>query len=72
MIEGIEINIYFEDSNNISFDLTSTQTETVFKALGLQVDTNAKEIQAFSDNSLRKHILPKVNFKPVKKNDDKS
>ncbi len=65
MIEGIEINIYFQNGENISFDLSSTQTETIFKALGIQIDHVTHQITAFSDGSLKKHILPKINFKPI-------
>lgn len=61
MIEGIELNIYLDD-DTISFSLSPIQTEVVFKALGLQFDSNTQTISSFSDNSLQKHILPKINF----------
>lgn len=62
MIEGIELNIYLDDET-ISFSLSPVQTEVIFKALGLQFDPNTQTISSFSDNSLQKHILPKINFK---------
>ncbi|MGM2417724.1 hypothetical protein [Bacillus pseudomycoides] len=61
MIEGIELNIYLND-DTISFSLSPVQTEVVFKALGLQFDPNTQTISSFSDNSLQKHIIPKINF----------
>ncbi|MHA4202324.1 hypothetical protein [Bacillus cereus] len=61
MIEGIELNIYLND-DTISFSLSPVQTEVVFKALGLQFDPSTQTISSFSDNSLQKHILPKINF----------
>ncbi|TKH19931.1 hypothetical protein FC697_19510 [Bacillus wiedmannii] len=63
MIEGIELNIYL-DNDTVSFSLTPIQTEVIFKALGLQFDSKTKTVSAFSDNSLQKHILPKINFSP--------
>lgn len=65
MIEGIELTIYTDDGNNIAFDLTPTQTEVIFKALGIQIDSKNNTITSFADNSLRKHILPKINFEPI-------
>lgn len=64
MIEGVELTIYLNDEN-ISFDLSPTQTEVIFKALGIQIDNQNTTVTSFSDNSLRKHILPKINFVPV-------
>lgn len=64
MIEGIELTIYLNDGN-ISFDLTPTQTEVIFKALGIQIDNKNTTMTTFSDNSLKKVILPKINFVPV-------
>lgn len=64
MIEGIELTVYLNDES-ISFDLTPTQTEVIFKALGMQINNQNGTMTAFSDNSLKKHILPKVNFVPV-------
>ncbi|MBU4643197.1 hypothetical protein [Bacillus toyonensis] len=61
MIEGIELTIYSDD-NVMSFDLSPIQTEVIFKALGLQFDPNTQTVSSFSDNSLQKHILPKINF----------
>lgn len=63
MIEGIELTIYLDD-NVMSFDLSPIQTEVIFKALGLQFDPNTQTVSSFSDNSLQKHILPKINFVP--------
>lgn len=63
MIEGIELNIYL-DNDSVSFSLSPIQTEIVFKALGLQFDSNTQTVSAFSDKSLQKHILPKINFLP--------
>ena len=65
MIEGIELTIYTNDGNDISFALTPTQTEVIFKALGIQIDSKNYEITSFADNSLKKHILPKINFSLV-------
>lgn len=65
MIEGIELNIYFENGGCIGVDLSPTQTEIIFKALGMRFIEN-NEIIMFSDNTLRKHILPKINFQRVK------
>lgn len=65
MIEGIELTIYTNDGNDIAFGLTPTQTEVIFKALGIQIDSKNNEITSFADNSLKKHILPKINFSPV-------
>lgn len=62
MIEGIELTIYTSDGNDIAFDLTPTQTEVIFKALGIQIDSKKNEITSFADNSLKEHILPKINF----------
>lgn len=64
MIEGLELTIYMNDED-ISFSLSPTQTEVIFKALGIQIDTKDQTVTSFSDNSLKKHILPKINFKPV-------
>lgn len=63
MIEGVELNIYL-DNDTVSYSLSPIQTEIIFKALGLQFDANAQTISAFSDDSLQKHILPKINFSP--------
>ncbi|MBJ8030325.1 hypothetical protein ABES33_07175 [Bacillus pseudomycoides] len=63
MIESVELNIYL-DNDTVSFSLSPVQTEVVFKALGLQFDSNTQTVSAFSSNSLQKHILPKVNFSP--------
>lgn len=63
MIEGIELIVYFNDES-ISFDLSPTQTEVIFKALGIQIDTTNNTLTAFSDESLKKHVLPKINFIP--------
>jgi len=65
MIEGIELTIYLNDEN-ISFDLTATQTEVIFKALGVEFDKKNNTMTTFSDSSLKKHILPKINFVPIK------
>lgn len=65
MIEGIELTIYLNDEN-ISFDLTATQTEVIFKALELNLIKN-NTMTTFSDSSLKKHILPKINFVPINK-----
>lgn len=62
MIESIELIIYTNEGNDISFDLTPTQTEVIFKALGIQIDTKNNEMTTFADSSLKKHILPKINF----------
>lgn len=64
MIEGIELTVYTDDEN-ISFDLTPTQTEVIFKALGIQIDSENNTVTSFSDSSLKEHILPKINFAPV-------
>ncbi len=61
MIEGLELTIYLDDEN-ISFDLSPTQTEVIFKSLGLEFDRENNTLTTFSDDSLRKHILPKINF----------
>lgn len=63
MIEGVELNIYLDD-DTVSFSLSPVQTEVIFKALGLQFDTNTQTLSSFSDNSLQKHVLPKINFVP--------
>ncbi|HGE5782586.1 hypothetical protein [Bacillus pseudomycoides] len=63
MIESIELNIYL-DNDTVSFSVSPVQTEVIFKALGLQFDPNTQTVSAFSNNSLQKHILPKVNFSP--------
>jgi len=64
MIEGIELTIYLNDES-ISFDLSPTQTEVIFKALGIQFNNTNNTITSFADNSLKKHILPKINFVPL-------
>ncbi|MBD8028680.1 hypothetical protein H9636_18795 [Ureibacillus sp. Re31] len=64
MIEGIELTIYMNDES-ISFDLSPTQTEVIFKALGIQFNTENNSLTSFADNSLKKYILPKINFVPV-------
>ncbi len=64
MIEGIELTIYMNDES-ISFDLSPTQTEVIFKALGIQFNTENNSLTPFADNSLKKYILPKINFVPV-------
>ncbi|MCQ6530837.1 hypothetical protein [Bacillus mycoides] len=61
MIEGIELNIYL-DNDTVSISLPPVQTEVVFKILELQFNPNTETISVFSDNSLQKHILPKINF----------
>lgn len=61
MIEGVELTIWFEEENT-SFDLSPVQTEVIFKALGLQFHQN-NTYSHFSDQTLKKHILPKINFK---------
>lgn len=69
MIEGIEILIWLEDGNtedgNISFELSPTQAEVVFKALGININREKGTVSCFSDESLKKVILPKVNFKEI-------
>lgn len=64
MIEGIELTIYMNDES-ISFDLSPTQTEVIFKVLGIQFNTENNSLTSFADNSLKKYILPKINFVPV-------
>ncbi len=64
MIEGLELTIYLNDEN-ISFDLSPTQTEVIFKALGVQIDKENLTMTAFSDESLKRNILPKINFIPL-------
>ncbi|MEK4671645.1 hypothetical protein [Niallia sp. FSL R7-0271] len=64
MIEGLELTIYLNDED-ISFSLSPTQTEVIFKALGIHIDTKDQTVTSFSDNSLKKHILPKINFVPI-------
>jgi len=64
MIEGLELTIYMKDED-ISFSLSPTQTEIIFKALGIQIDTKDQTVSFFSDNSLKKHIIPKINFIPT-------
>jgi len=67
MIEGLELTIYLNDEN-ISLSLSPTQTEVVFKALGIQFDTENQTVTSFNDSSLKKHILPKINFVPIDEN----
>ncbi|MRB37111.1 hypothetical protein GH861_28965 [Bacillus thuringiensis] len=63
MIESVELNIYLDDDNNsLSLSLSPVQTEVIFKALGLQFHQD-NTCSHFSDQTLKKHILPKVNFK---------
>nr|WP_173479877.1 hypothetical protein [Bacillus thuringiensis] len=63
MIESVELNIYLNDDNNsVSLSLSPVQTEVIFKALGLQFHQN-NTCSHFSDQTLKKHILPKINFK---------
>lgn len=64
MIEGLELTIYLNDEN-ISFDLSPTQTEVIFKALGIQIDRENLTMTAFSDEGLKQNILPKINFIPL-------
>lgn len=64
MIEGLELTIYLNDED-ISFSLSPTQTEVIFKALGIHIDTKDQTVTSFSDSSLKKHILPKINFVPA-------
>ncbi|MBW3496891.1 hypothetical protein [Bacillus sp. FDAARGOS_1420] len=64
MIESVELNIYLDDddSNSISLSLSPVQTEVIFKALGLKFHQD-NTCSHFSDQTLKKHILPKINFK---------
>ncbi|MGQ3740491.1 hypothetical protein [Bacillus sp. Fil] len=64
MIESVELNIYLDDddSNSISLSLSPVQTEVIFKALGLQFHQD-NTCSHFSDQTLKNHILPKINFK---------
>lgn len=64
MIEGSELTIYLNDEN-ISLDLSPTQTEVIFKALGLEFNSENQTVTFFSDSSLKKNILPKINFAPL-------
>lgn len=65
MIEGVEVNIYLDnDEDGISFSLSPVQTEVIFKALGLQFHKD-NTCSHFSDQTLKKHILPKINFKEI-------
>lgn len=64
MIEGLELTIYLDDEN-ISLSLSPTQTEVIFKALGIQIDSENQTMTSFSDSTLKKFILPKVNFTPL-------
>lgn len=65
MIEGIELNIYLDDDDNtVSISLSPIQTEVIFKALGLQFHQD-NTYSHFSDQTLKKHILPKINFKEI-------
>ncbi|WP_242230235.1 hypothetical protein [Bacillus cereus group sp. BfR-BA-01329] len=63
MIEGIELNIYLDD-DTVSFSLSPVQTEVIFKALGLQFHQDNNTYSHFSDETLKKLILPKINFVP--------
>lgn len=66
MIEGIELIIYTDDGKNVLLDLTPTQTEVIFKALGIRVDSEKDEISAITDAGLKKHILPRLNLVEIK------
>lgn len=69
MISEVELNIYMNNGENTSLSLTPTQTETIFKALGIKIDDAEDQgryyINMFADNSLRDIIIPKVNFKEL-------
>ena len=68
MIEGVELNFYFDDGTDMSMPLNSTQTEVILKALGMKIAFENGEqiaISHFGDDTLKKHILPKINFKPI-------
>lgn len=64
MIEGSELIIYLNDESS-SISLSPTQTEVIFKALGLEFNTENRTVTFFSDSSLKKNILPRINFAPL-------
>lgn len=64
MIEGSELIIYLNDESS-SISLSPTQTEVIFKALGLEFNTENRTVTFFSDSGLKKNILPRINFAPL-------
>lgn len=64
MIEGSELIIYLNDESS-SISLSPTQTEVIFKALGLEFNNENRTVTFFSDSSLKENILPRINFAPL-------
>lgn len=62
MIEGAEITFHLQNGESLSVDLSPTQTETIFKALGIQQGDAKDNLSMFSDATLKKVILPRINF----------
>ena len=60
-IEGAEINIYRDDGEMLSLDLSATQLQVIIKALGLRFQPDSYTY--FADNSLEEIILPRLNLK---------
>ena len=58
-IEGVELNIYGDEGNDISISLSSTQTLVVFKILGFEFKDEARSM--FNDETLNKFIKMKGN-----------
>lgn len=58
-IEGVELNIYGDEGNEISISLSSTQTLVVFKILGFEFKDEACSM--FNDETLNKFMKMKGN-----------
>ena len=58
-IEGVELNIYGDEGNDISISLSSTQTLVVFKILGFESKDEACSM--FNDETLNKFMKMKGN-----------
>ncbi len=52
-IEGIELNIYLDNGNNIDIELTQMQTKAIFKLLGFNfTNMEHNSYTAFSDDTI--------------------
>lgn len=66
-IDSVELTIYLKNGTVLPISLSNIQTQTMKKALGLEIKrkTNTEQfsITTFTENTLLDVIIPKLSFK---------